>query len=185
MSGLIMNRSACLVIVVLGSLALTAGGSASRTTRDFACESRQLAFALPEPSAPMQTWAVGFAVYNTGGACRLALPISLTLAHRAGPPLQGAPRSSRLTLVARKFSPHARAGVTWTYTNYCGRHNSSERPITYSVRVRGIELRGLGGTPPCQSRKLPVQVRVLFACPGATGPAIAAILPRPLPLCNG
>jgi hypothetical protein len=180
-----MNRSACLVIVVLGSLALTAGGSASRTTRDFACESRQLAFALPEPSAPMQTWAVGFDVYNIGGACRLALPISLTLAHRAGPPLQAAPRSSRLTLVARKFSPHARAGVTWTYTNYCGRHNSSERPITYSVRVRGIELRGLGGTPPCQSRKRPVQVRVLFACPSATGSAIAAILPRPLPLCNG
>jgi hypothetical protein len=180
-----MNRSACLVIVLLGSLPLTPGGSASRTSRDFACESRQLAFALPEPSAPMQTWAVGFAVYNTGGACRLALPIALTLAHRAGPPLQVAPRSSRLTLVARKFRPHARAGVTWTYTNYCGRHNSSERPITYSVQVRGIELHGLSGTPPCHDRKRPVQVRVLFACPGATGPAIAAILPRPSPLCNG
>ncbi len=180
-----MNRPACLVLVLLGSLTLTAGGSASRTARDFACESRQLAFALPEPSAPMQTWAVGFAVYNTGGACRLALPISLTLAHRAGPPLQVSPPSSRLTLIARNFGPHARAGVTWTYTNYCGRHNSSERPITYSVRVRGIELRGLGGTPPCQGRKRPVQLRVLFACPGATGPAIEAILPRPLPLCNG
>jgi hypothetical protein len=179
-----MNRSACLVIVLLGSLTLTAGGSASRTSRDFACESRQLAFALPEPSAPTQTWAVGFAVYNTGAECRLALPISLTLARRAGPPLQVAPRSSRLTLVAPTFRPHARAGVTWTYTNYCGRHNSSERPITYSVRVRGIELRGLGGAPPCLDRQRPVQASVLFACPGATGPAISSILPRPLPLCR-
>jgi hypothetical protein len=148
-----MYRSACLVIVLLGFLILTAGGSASRMSRAFVCESRQLAFALPEPSAPMQTSAVGFAVYNTGGACRLALPVSLTLGHRAGAPLQVVPRSSRLTLVARTFRPHARAGVTWTYTNYCGRHNSSERPITYSVRVRGIELRGLGGTPPCLDRQ--------------------------------
>jgi hypothetical protein len=179
-----MNRWACLLIVLLGSLALAAGGSAaSRTSRDFACESRQLAFALPEPSAPMQARAVGFAVYNTGGACRLALPISLTLGNRAGHPLHVAPRSSRLTLVARTFRSHARAGITWTYTNYCGRRNSSERPITYSVRVRGIELRGLNGTPPCLGRKRPVQVSVLFACPGATGPAISAILPRPLPLC--
>jgi hypothetical protein len=179
-----MNRSACLVIVLLGSLTLTAGGSASRTSRDFACESRQLAFALPEPSAPMQTSAVAFAVYNTGGACRLELPISLTLAHRAGAPLQVAPRNSRLTLLARTFRPHARASVTWTYTNYCGRHNSGERPITYSVRIRGIELSGLGGTPPCLDRKRPVQLSVLFACPSATGPAIGAILPRPLPLCR-
>lgn len=119
----------------------------------------------------------------TGAACRLALPVSLTLGHRAGAPLQVAPRSSRLTLVARTFRPHARASVTWTYTNYCGRDNSSERPITYSIRVRGIELRGLGGTPPCLDGKRPVQVSVLFACPSATGPAISAILPRPLPLC--
>jgi hypothetical protein len=178
-----VSRSAYLVIVLLGSLSLTAGGSASRTTGDYECESNQLAFALPEPSAPAQTWPVGFAVYNTGRACRLALPISLRLVHRAGLPLPVAPRSSRLTLVARTFRPRGRASVTWTYANYCGRRSSSERPIVYSVRVLGIELRGLGGTPPCQDRKRPVQLRVLFACPGARGPAIRAILPRPLPLC--
>jgi hypothetical protein len=132
----------------------------------------------------MQTWAVGFAVYNTGRTtCRLALPVSLTLRHRWRAPLRVEPRTSRLTLVARALRPRAEAGVTWTYENYCGRHNSNERPIVFIVHVRGIELRGRGGTPPCHGRGGPVTVRVLFACPGARGPAIDAILPRPLPLC--
>ena len=179
-----MRRSAPVAIALLSSLTLAAGGSASRTTPTSACDDRQLAFALPVPSPPQQQQAVGFAVHNTGRACRLALPISLTLAHRPGlRSLRLAPRVSRLTLVARAFAPRSQAQVVWAYANYCDGHNSSERPIMYTVRVRGIELRGFGGTAPCNNRTAPVQLGVLFACPGATGPAISAILPRPLPLC--
>ena len=47
---------------------MTAGGASSRNTRTYACAKDQLAFALSEPSAPMQTQAVGFVVYNTDRA---------------------------------------------------------------------------------------------------------------------
>lgn len=179
-----MSRVGPVVLIVGCSLAVTPGGAASRPTRVPACLTDQLAFALPQPSAPTQKWAVGFAVHNTGRtSCRLTLPMSLTLRHRSGVRLRVVPPASRLTLLARALRPRAHAGVTWTYANYCGRHNSSERPIVYSVRVGGIELRGRGGTPPCHDRRRPVYLSVLFACPDATGPAIAAILPRRLPLC--
>jgi hypothetical protein len=180
----VWTRFACFLFIVGCSFTVTASGAAARATRADGCSTDQLAFALPQPSAPMQTRAVGFAVYNTGRrTCHLALPLSLTLSGRWDAPLGVEPQASRLTLVARKLRPRAQASVTWTYENYCGGHDSSERPIVYRVRVGGIELRGRGGTPPCHDRRRPVSVRVLFACPGARGPAIDAILPRPLPLC--
>jgi hypothetical protein len=178
-----VNRvAAAVVLVPLGcALSLAASGAASRGP--YSCDREQLAFALPQVSPPMQTWAVGFAVHNTGPRCRLALPVSLTLAHRSGRPLRVVPRRSRLTLVARSFGPRARAGVTWTYWNYCGPDRSIERAVTHVVRVAGIQLRGAGGTPPCHAPAQPVRLSVLFACPGATGPAIRAVLPRPSQLC--
>lgn len=179
-----MSRFACLVLLLACSLAVTVGGAASRATSDYACSMDQLAFAFSEPSAPMQTQAVGFTVYNGDRtACRLALPISLMVKDLSPRHLRVAPRISRLTLVSRNFRAHARAGVTWTYTNYCGGNNATSQMILHIVRVRRIELRAKGDTPPCHNRNRPVDVRVLFACPGAEGPAIAAILPRPLPLC--
>lgn len=179
-----MSRFACLILFLACSLTMTAGGASSRNTRTYACATDQLAFALSEPSAPMQTQAVGFVVYNSDrAACRLALPISLTLKDSSPRHLPVAPRSSRLTLVARRFASHAEAGVTWTYTNYCGSHNAGEQLIMYIVRVNRIELRASGHAPPCHNRKRPMVVEVLFACPNARGPAIAAVLPRPLRLC--
>jgi len=180
-----VSRFVYLVVLILACfLMVTAGGAASRATRDYACTIDQLAFAFSEPSAPMQTQAVGFTVYNTDRTrCRLALPISLMLKDRSALHLRVAPRTSRLTLVARRFRPHARAGVTWTYTNYCGSHNPNEQLIMHIVRVHRIEFRAKGDAPPCHNQNRPIDVRVLFACPGAKGPAIAAILPRPLPLC--
>jgi hypothetical protein len=179
-----MSRFAYLVLVLGCSFTVTASGAASRSSRAYACSSDQLAFALPQPSPPSQTQAVGFAVYNTGRTtCRLALPLSLTLGHRSGARLRVEPRASRLTLIAERLRPRAKAQVAWSYQNYCGRDNSSERPIVYRIRVAGIDLRGRGGTPPCLNRRQPVSVRVLIACPGARGPAVEAILPRPLPLC--
>jgi hypothetical protein len=178
-----VNRLASFVLLLGCSLAGTAGNAAS-TNQVHRCSTDQLAYALPQRSAPSQTWAVGFAVFNTGRTSgRLMLPLSLALGHRSQEPLRVLPRESRLTLIAPVLRPLAQAGVTWTYTNYCGGHESSERPIVYTVRVSGVELRGRAGTAPCRSQRLPVRLSVLFACPGAKGPAIAAILPRPLPLC--
>jgi hypothetical protein len=177
-----VNRFAGAVLVPLVCvLGLTASGTAAR--REFRCDPDQLAFALPQPSPPMQTWAVGFAVHNTGPTCRLGLPVSLALAHRSGRPLRVSPRSSRLTLVDPSFGARAKSGVTWTYSNYCGSRDGSTRSVVHVVRAAGIELRGAGGTPPCHAPAYPIRLRVLFACPGARGPAIRAILPRPLPLC--
>ena len=179
-----MSRFACLVIFLACSLTVTAVSVGSRATRPYACSMDQLAFAFTEPSAPMQTQAVGFTVYNTDRTtCGLSLAISLMVKDRSALHLRVAPRTSRLTLVARNFRPHARAGVTWTYTNYCGRHPPSEQLIAHIVRVGRLEFRARGDAPPCHDRSRPVEVSVLFACPGAKGPAIAAILPRPLPLC--
>lgn len=179
-----MSRVACLVLLLACSLTVTAGGASSRANRIYACSMNQLAFAFSEPSAPMQTQAVGFTAYNTDRtACRLALPISLMLKDSSPRHLEVAPRVSRLTLVAQEFHSHAQAGVTWTYTNYCGNHKPGKGVIMQIVRVHRIDLRAKGDAPPCHSRKQPIDVRVLFACPSARGPAIAAILPRPLPLC--
>jgi hypothetical protein len=179
-----VSRFACLIVFLACSLTMTAGGASSRDTETYACAIDQLAFALSEPSAPMQTQAVGFVVYNTDrAACRLALPIALTLKDSSSRHLPVAPQSSRLTLVARRFGSHAKAGVTWTYTNYCGSHNAGEQLIMYSVHVKHIELRASGDAPPCHNRKRSMVVDVLFACPDARGPAIAAVLPRPLKLC--
>jgi hypothetical protein len=170
-------------IALACSLTLGSSGVASRKRRLPVCGTGQLAFSLPGPPAPSQTEAVGLDVHNIGTtACRLALPISLRLA-RAGERMRVSPRTSRLTLVTRRFAPHARAWVAWTYANYCGRHNSSDRPIAHIVQVPGLELRGRGGTPPCVDRRQPTGLDVRFACPGAKGPAIRAILPRPLELC--
>jgi hypothetical protein len=173
-----------LVSVALGcSLAFGASGAVSQQSQRSACGIEQLAFSFPGPPAATQTEAVGLAVHNTGVTCRLTLPVSLTLAHRSGRPLRVAPHVSRLTLVARTFAPRARAWVTWLYGNYCGRHNSSDRPIVHIVRIADIELREFGGTPPCHDQARPASLTVLFACPAAKGPAIRSILPRPLELC--
>jgi hypothetical protein len=175
-----MRRRVSLV-VVLSSLSLAASGSASRQVA--VCQMEQLAFTLPRPSAPMQHGAVGFGVHNTGRECRLALSLSLTLLDRRGRPLRASPRRSVLTLVARTFGPRAQAGVIWEYTNYCGTYKPGQSPIRQVVRVAGIELRGSGGAAPCYVPGSPLEVSVLFACPGARGPAIDAVTPRPLPLC--
>lgn len=177
-----MSRFAPVVLILGCSLAVTAGGAASRPTRVHVCDFEQLAFALTQPSPPTQSQAVGLAVYNTAHECRLALPVSLTVAHRSGRPLRVTPHASRLTLLDRTFGRRAWAGVTWTTHNYCGRERS-DKPILYIVRVGPIQVRGTDGAPPCHARTTPVSVVVLFACPRARGPAIDAILPRPLPLC--
>jgi hypothetical protein len=183
-SGNRLRSSVLLLVVALGCLVIVgAGGSVPGSASADECGYSQLAFSLPGPPAPSQTQAVGLDVHNTGRACRLELPVSLALSHRAGKPMRVSPRLSRLTLVAGMFKPRQRAWVTWTYANYCGRHNSSERPVVHVLRTAGIELREYGGTPPCHDPRRPVGLDVLFACPGARGPAVRAILPRPLKLC--
>jgi hypothetical protein len=174
----------CAGVVVLSfvcALGLDASGATSR--RVYRCDTQQLAFALPAVSPPMQTWPVGFSVHNTGPTCRLALPVSLALAHRSGRPLRVAPRRSRLTLVDPSFGPRGQAKVTWTYQNYCGSRDTSLRSVVHIVRVAGIQLRGAGGTPPCHAPASPIRLTVLVACPRAKGPAVGAILPRRFPLC--
>jgi hypothetical protein len=175
-----MRRLLCLV-VALSPFILTASGGA--THQNSLCGMEHLAFTLPEVSAPMQSGAVGFGVHNTGRACRLALPISLTLLDSGGRPLKTTPRRSVLTIVAGNFGARAQATVVWAYTNYCGTYNPGQQPIRQVVRVAGIELRGSGSGASCYTPSLPLRVSVLFACPGARGPAIDAVTPRPLPLC--
>jgi hypothetical protein len=178
-----MRRVASALLLV--GLVLAASGAASAGADDLpACSPRDLAFALPATSAPHQSQALGFAASNVGAtACRLELPLVLTLRPRFREPLRVSPAASRLRLVAPRLGPRARATVSWTYTNYCGRYDSWREPILYTVAVAGIELRGRSGAAPCHASGAPVSLGVLFACPGARGPAIEAILPRPLPLC--
>lgn len=179
-----MKHPGFVIVVAIGCLlSVGVGGGGSQPVAVQQCGLGQLAFSFSGPPAPTQTQAVGFDVRNTGGRCRLALPVSLTLAHREGRTLHVSPRTSRLTLVARTFRARGRAWVTWTYANYCGKHNSSDGPIVRIVRVPGVEMREFGGTPPCLNPKRAVRLTVLFACPSARGPAIEAILPRPIPLC--
>ena len=179
-----MKQPGFVILVAIGCLlSVGVGGRGSQPVAVQQCRLWQLAFSFSGPPAPTQTQAVGLEVHNTGGMCRLELPVSLTLAHREGRTLHVSPRTSRLTLVARILRPRGRAWVTWTYANYCGRHNWSDRPVVHIVRVPGIEIREFGGLPPCLNPKRAVALTVLFACPGARGPAIEAILPRPTPLC--
>jgi hypothetical protein len=179
-----VSRVACLALLASVLTVTGADGSARATSPIPACSFDRLAFALTEPSPPMQSQAVGFVAHNTERtACRMALPVSLTLEDRPPRRLRVAPRVSRLTLIAGTLRSHARASVTWTYTNYCGSHDPAKGVILQTVRVGRIELRAHGDAPPCHSPTEPVDVRVLFACPSARGPAITVVLPRPLPLC--
>jgi hypothetical protein len=166
------------------ALAVNAPSAVDAASRDVpTCRSDDLAFSLPAGTPPSQTEVVLLAVVNVDRQCRLELPVTLALELRDGSRIRTSPARSELTLAASRFDRHDRAWVSWTYANYCGEHNSSDEPIVLDVRLPDIELRGFGGTPPCNVRRLPTDLRVFRACPGARGPAIRAILPRPMPLC--
>jgi hypothetical protein len=152
--------------------------SGGATQSAFRCPFDQLAFQRFEPSPPQQAQAVGFAVYNMGPPCSLALPVSLTLAHADGRPLRVTGGTSRLTLTAPRLRKGAHARAVWTYTNYCGADSKRGGPkVMEQVRVGRIELRGYGGGAPCYTPDLPVNLRLFAACPSANGPAVSRLNP--------
>jgi hypothetical protein len=166
----------------LGCVTIVAqSGAAPPAEQRSVCRDAQLAFALPAVSAPHQHGAVGLSVHNTGRTCQLRLPVTLTLSGRHSR-IVVSPRVSRLTLTGT-LRARGRAFVTWAYRNYCGGDKPGQLPVRYRVGVHGIELSSASTGAECYDRRLPVAVSVLFACPGATGPAISEVTSRRFPLC--
>jgi len=123
-------------------------------------------------------------VHNRATACRLALPISLTLRHVDGRPLAVRGGTSRLTLTARRLAKGGRAYAIWTYTNYCFPDSKfAGSKVLELFRLAGRVLRVKGGGAPCNRPGQPLSLQLLFACPSAHGPAVEAVTPRSLPLC--
>jgi hypothetical protein len=175
-----MDRTAQALLVVAGCALAVATAGDGRAERSYVCAFDQLAFKRQEISAPQQTQAVAIAVYNTRSACRLRLPVSLRLVHIDGRPLRVAGGTSRLTLKAARIEKGAKASAAWTYTNYCGGDSARPGPkVTVIFRIDDVELRTNSGGAPCNAPGDPIVLRLLFACPSATGPAVNAVRAQP------
>jgi hypothetical protein len=167
-----------LVLAALVFVAAGAGGAESAPPP--ACRPDSLAFQPLEPPPPQQSASTGIAVYNTGPACRLALPVALTLARNGGAPVRVA-GAGRLTLTAKRLRTGGRASAAWAYTNDCASRHEAGATVLSIYRLAHAELRLHGGDPPCNAPGHPVDLVLLSACPSATGPAVDAMHGRLTP----
>ena len=179
-----MESRRVLAIAASFLLLMVASRATAGTPGISVCASDQLAVGRAEASPPQQHQAAGLEIHNTGAPCRLALRISLTLRHLDGRSLEVAGGTSRLTLTSRRLTTGGRAFAVWAYTNYCSPDSPLAGPkVTETFRLADRVLRLSGGGAPCNRPGHPLDLRLLFACPSAFGPAVEAVTPRRLPLC--